>query len=85
MAANAKDREQISIRVPRDLYIYSREIAEKRGVSLNELVQTGLSMIVRDEKQKELYDSFTLLGQDAEEANVDFAFDAQAEVVLRGD
>jgi len=85
MSLSSPSREQVSIRLPRGLYQRSREIAAKRGTSMNALVQEGLQMIVRNEQEKALYDSFTLLGKDAQEASVDFAFEAQSEVVLSGD
>lgn len=85
MASGMKDREQISIRVPLELYQSTRDIASKRGVSINALVQEGLSMIVQAEQKKILFDSFTLLGQDLREADVNHAFDAQAEVALNAD
>jgi len=36
-----------------------------------------------DAEEKELYDAFTELGLDPELSDVEFAFQAQAEVVLR--
>ena len=83
--ASVMDREQVTARVSGALLRSSREIARKRGVSLNALVQEGLTMIVNKEREKALYDSFTLLGQDTQGSSVEFAFDAQSEVVLNGD
>ena len=85
MSLTSPSREQVSIRLPRGLYQNSRKIAAERGISVNALVQEGLQMIVKNEQERALYDSFTLLGKDADEASVDYAFDAQSEVVLSGD
>lgn len=37
----------------------------------------------REAEDKELYNAFTELGTDSEVSNVEFAFEAQAEVALR--
>jgi hypothetical protein len=39
--------------------------------------------IVREEQQAQLYEAFSLLGEDAAEAGVEFALAAQREVVTR--
>ena len=72
----------LTIRLPEDLYERSQELAQQRKVSLNVLVQEGLAGLIRAKEQEELYQAFGLLGEDAEEADVEFALAAQREVVL---
>lgn len=71
----------LTVRLPEDLYLTTTLIAQKRGVSLNGLVQEGLARLIREEKAIELYEAFSLVGEDAEESSVEFAVAAQLEVV----
>ena len=72
---------QLTVRLPVDLYEAASDIARKRTQSLNALVQEGLKAMIRHEEQA-LYDEYTLLGQDEEECDVEYAIYAQAEVML---
>ena len=73
----------VSVRLPASLHRASREVAERRGISLNSLVRESLEAVVRAEEEKAFFDSFTLLGQDAAECDVEYALPAQREVMLR--
>ncbi len=77
----AEPLKTLTVRLPEDLYRNTAEVARKRGVSLNRLVQESLAQIIRDAHAAELYDAFSLVGEDAEETNVEFALQAQWEVV----
>jgi hypothetical protein len=73
----------LTVRLPIELYEASSEIAHRRQISLNALVQEALATIRAAEEEARLYDEFSLLGEDPEEASVEFAIHAQYEVVSR--
>jgi len=81
---SAPPQKTFTVRVPGDLYESSRNVAKRRGMSVNALVQESLARLVQEEEDAAFYDSFTLLGQDAEESSVEFAVAAQSEVVNGG-
>ena len=77
------ETRSLTVRLQPELYAAAARVARKRGRSLNALVQQGLEEIIRVEEDRELYQAATLLGTDPEECNVDYAFPAQSEVILR--
>jgi hypothetical protein len=72
----------LTVRLPEELYDQSQELARERSTSLNALIQEGLVGLIRARREAQLYEAFGLLGEDAEEASVEFAVAAQQEVVL---
>ena len=80
--ATHTENKSLTVRLWPSLYEASAQTARKRGRSLNDLVQQGLEEIVR-KQQEELSAGFELLAQHPEERDVEYAFAAQAEVVLR--
>ncbi|GBC95976.1 hypothetical protein HRbin16_01776 [bacterium HR16] len=75
----------LTVRLPEDLYRASAEVAKRRKVSLNSLVREGLNIILREERYVRMYEAFGLVGEDASMTDVEFAVDAQREVVEHGD
>jgi hypothetical protein len=75
----------MTIRLPQALYKAGREMAKRRRMSLNRLVQESLQATIRTEEEQRLYDAFTLVGQDTAESSVEFAIAAQLEVLERDD
>ena len=73
----------MTVRLPLPIYRAGRELAKRRRMSLNQLVQESLQATIKAGEERQLYHEFTLLGQDAEECTVDFAFAAQREVVMQ--
>jgi predicted DNA-binding ribbon-helix-helix protein len=71
-----------SVRLEEPVYEAAKVIARRRGVSMNALIDRVLRQEIAREQEQEMYNAATLLGQDAG-ADVDFAFAAQAEIVLR--
>ncbi len=80
--ATHREVRTLSVRVPEPLYTETRLIAERSKVSINALINQALAKAVQETQDQEMYDAATLLGGDAEMTDVDFAFGAQAEVVL---
>ena len=60
-----------------------RKAAKKQGASMNEILCTLTERYLRELQQVELYEAFGRLGDESEEASVEYALAAQAEVVLR--
>lgn len=75
----------LTVRLPADLYHTSSELARRRKVSLNTLIQEGLAAILNAEEEARLYEAFGELGEDAEGADVEYALPAQWEVLRHGD
>ena len=75
----------LTIRPTAELYSSVREIARRRQISVNTLVLEALENVIRAEEDARLYEAFGQLGEDADEADVEFAAAAQWEVVRRGD
>jgi predicted transcriptional regulator len=75
----------LTIRLPIELYRASSEIARRRCISLNRLVQQGLTAVSQEEEDARLYEAFGQLGEDVEEADVEYAAHARWEVIRRGD
>jgi hypothetical protein len=73
----------LTVRLPMDLYQQAGEAAQRRKQSMNATIQEALYLLMREERQAQLYEAFSLLGEDAAEADVEFALDAQREVVAR--
>ena len=75
----------MTVRLPQALYETARSVARRREMSLNALVREGLEAISKKDNEARLYESFGLLGEDARMCDVEFAFNAQREVVARGE
>ena len=82
MATRAKTKA-MTVRLPLDLYEAGSKVARRRHVSLNRLVQDSLRAVLKDEADKALYDDFTLVALDKDEVDVEYAVEAQREVVFR--
>jgi hypothetical protein len=74
----------MSVRLPDDVYESARSITRRRGVSFNALIEESLRKEIAAEHDREMYEAATLLGSDPD-SNVEYAFVAQSEVVLRDD
>jgi DNA transposition AAA+ family ATPase len=73
----------MTVRLPIDLYEAGSKVAKRRRVSLNQLVQDSLRAVLKDEADKALYDAFTLVALDKDEVDVEYALEAQREVIFR--
>ena len=73
----------MTVRLQPQLYNAAIRVARSSGKSLNALIQSGLESVIKEEQEREMYEAATLLSMDEEECNVEFAFDAQVEVIQR--
>lgn len=75
------EMKTLTIRLPISVYEKAADLAKSRHQSLNKLVQDGLRSIELQDREKRLFDDFTTIADlGREETEVDYAFDAQAEV-----
>ena len=77
-------KKAMTVRLPLDLYRASARIAKHRQVSLSGLVQQSLEATLENERRKQLYEAFSRVAESPDDSDVDFAFEAQAEVVRDG-
>lgn len=70
----------LTLRLEESLYTRAKEAAAAHKTSFTAFVQTALYEVLKREEQKNLYEAFSLVGQDSEESDVDFALHAQQEV-----
>jgi len=71
----------LTIRLSEFEYSAARKLAENSNKSLNQLAKDGLAHLAREARRQRLYEEFTELGEDSEEASIDFASEAQAETL----
>jgi predicted DNA-binding protein len=77
-----KEVGSLSIRLPIRLKDRAAEVAQSQEVSFNTFVTRLIEKAVKEKEDQELYDAFSELGSDLEISDVEFAFHAQAEVIL---
>jgi hypothetical protein len=73
----------LTIRLPEALHQAAREAADRSQISLNTLVQTATETYLRHREEEALFESFSRLGEELTECDVEFAREAQREVVER--
>ena len=78
-------KRQIAFTLRFDPMLYERvkAVSERGGQSVTSFVQEAVARKLREEDAAALFDAFTLVGEDLEETNVEFACDAQREVALK--
>lgn len=73
--------KNLTVRLTDEEYVQAKLLAEQQELSLNQLVKEGLKLLEAQARRQKLYDDFSSLGEDHEEADVEFAVDAQNEAV----
>ncbi len=71
----------VTVRLRPDIFERSHDLAQARRISLNAFVQESLERAIAEAEEKALYDAFTEAGRDAEESSVEYAREAQWEVI----
>ncbi len=74
--------KSLTLHLTPELYAGGLRVAQERRMSLNALLRESLAATICAEQQRELFDGFTRLGEDAAACDVDYAFPAAAEAVL---
>lgn len=70
----------INVRIPEELYLAVKEIAEQRRQSFNRFTEEALSRAAREERCLKVRRAFEQLAE--EKADIEFYLPAEAEVVL---
>jgi hypothetical protein len=70
--------KSLTLRLPESLYSAGNAVAGRRKVSMNALVCESLAAYLREEEDRTLFDAFTQAGE-ADDADIEFAFEAQAD------
>ena len=74
----------LTVRIPDSVYRAARKLAEREGVSLNQLVIQALGERARQSIERRLAEAYEVLGQDEAEAEVETLLGSQAEALLDG-
>lgn len=78
---SANPRKSLTLRLSPDIYAALASVAQNRSLSVSALVKQNLETLIRAEEEKSRYDAYTLLGQDIEGCDVEYAIHAQSEVM----
>ena len=72
----------LTLRLPPEIYEGAKEVAKNEGKSFSCYIQELLEERLKEERRKRLFDAFSLVAEDEEEVDVEYAFEAQKRVVL---
>ncbi len=71
----------LTLRLSPDVYNRARALADQRDQSLNRLFQDGLLLLDQQEREKQLFEDFSLIAAaGADQCDVEFALAAQNQV-----
>ena len=76
-----KRQHAFTLRFDPELYQLIKITCERKGRSVAAFVQEAVASKLDEEEASLLFEAFTLVGLDARDANIEFAQDAQREVV----
>jgi predicted DNA-binding protein len=80
-----KRQVPFTLRFDQDLYNRVKMTSRREGRSITAFVQEAVARRLEEEEASVLFKAFTIVGEDLDEASVEFACDAQREVVLKGE
>lgn len=72
----------LTVRLPDQIYRAARNMAERRGISINRLVQEAIAEKAKTSLEERLSRAYDVLAEDSSEADVEHAFAVQAEAIL---
>lgn len=75
----------LTVRLPAEIYSTVQKMAQQRAISLNTLLHESLLQTIRANEEQQRYDEYSLLGQEIELCDVEYAIHAQAEVMLNAE
>ncbi|MBW2040288.1 MAG: toxin-antitoxin system HicB family antitoxin [Deltaproteobacteria bacterium] len=76
-----KQNITLTLRLPPELYQEAKRVAQEEGESFNAFFRRLLAEKLRKVEEKRLFDFFSLVAEHSEETDVDYAFQAQREVI----
>jgi hypothetical protein len=80
-----KRQVAFTLRFDPDLYQRVKSASRREGLSVTAFVQAAVARKLAEEEAAELFGAFTIVGEDMEEANVEFAAEAQREAAAGGE
>ena len=80
-----KKQVPFTLRFDQDLYDRVKMTSKREGRSITAFVQEAVAKKLEEEETALLFEAFTLVGKDLNEASVEYAHDAQREVALKGE
>jgi hypothetical protein len=72
----------LTVRLPDQVYRAARNMADRRGISINRLVQEALVEKAEKSVEERLSQAYDLLAQDSAESDVESIFAVQVEALL---
>lgn len=72
----------LTVRLPEHVYQAARNMAGRRGISINRLVQEAIAEKAEKSVEERLSRAYDLLAGDPEEADIEGSFAIQAEALL---
>jgi predicted DNA-binding ribbon-helix-helix protein len=72
----------LTVRLPDPVYQAARNMAERRGISINRLVQEAIAEKAKTSLEERLSRAYDMLAEDSAETDVEHAFAIQAEALL---
>jgi hypothetical protein len=74
----------LTIRLPEPVYQAARNMADRRGISINRLVQEAIAEKAEKTVEESLHRAYDMLAADQAEADIESSFAIQAEALLGG-
>ncbi len=71
-----------TLRLSEELFEQIKPVIRRRNMSFNAYIEDTIRRALQEEQDREMFEAGTILGMDAD-SEVDFAFAAQAEVVMK--
>ena len=72
----------LTVRLPEPVYLAARNMAERRGISINRLVQEAIAEKAEKSVEERLRLAYDMLASDSEAAEIENSFAIQAEALL---
>ena len=80
-----KRQVPFTLRFDQDLYDRVKMTSRREGRSITAFVKEAVARKLEEEESDALFQAFTLVGEDLDEASMEFVHDAQHEVALKGE
>jgi predicted DNA-binding protein len=80
-----KRQVPFTLRFDQDLYDRVKMTSKREGRSITAYVQEAVARRLEEEEAASLFQAFTLVGEDLDEASMEYAHVAQREVALKGE
>lgn len=72
----------LTVRLPDSVYRAARNMADRRGISMNRLVQEAIAEKAEKSIEERLSQAYDMLAEDSAEMDVEKSFAIQAEALL---